>query len=200
MSEEMNDTETGEEIQDPFALLGSTPMEVEAPTPQAHRGTVEGLSLETFDSGATAIKFALKSVDTGADHEYTLFLPLDFVADIHLDPTDLPSEKGNNQKMSYTIGISNSDQTATMQELRTFAAAQNRTLPEDVEAPTNISEWSDLHAAIFTGIELVYLLRPDTKADEPAFRNRLRVTGFRSIDVVGNPKMLKKYRRMWEEV
>ena len=180
-------------------VLATPELAVPPTPPQAHRGQIVGVTLETFDSGSTAMVFGLLSLDTGREDSYRLFVPRMFVEDIAVDPASLPEEKGNNQRGQYRIGISNGDQTATLQQLRAIARAAGRTLPAETAKPTNITEFVELHNQLLSGVEMVYTLAPEADA-EPQFKHVLKVNGFRNpAEVIGNPKMLKRYAKMWEQ-
>lgn len=181
----------------------STP-ELAAPKaePDAHVGVINGVTIERFDNEkqSVALKFSLTSRNVPTlDQEYSLFLPKQFAENINVDPTTLPAEEGNNQKQQYAIGIANDTKDATLQVLRRIAYEQGRSL-QGMQRPTNLEEFVDVLNALLSGVEVVFVRRPDKKADDPRFRNRLRVQGFYAPSVVNNPKMLKNYRKMWEEV
>lgn len=180
----------------------STPTLALPPTPsEVHQGKVDGVTYEEFESGASAIKFALSSDNvSGVTDELALFLPKGFAEDIHVNPADLPTgdaEGKGNQQQQYSIGIANTDGTATLQELRKIAYGQGRTL-EGQNAPTNIEEFVGVLNDLLTGINVVFTRRPNKKAEDPRFRNRLRAGGIMDPATANNPKMFKKYVKMWE--
>ncbi len=168
--------------------------------PDAHQGEIVGLSLETFDSGATAIKVILKSNDDPnlAEENLMIFLPKAFVEDILVNPNTLPEEEGNKQQTQYRIAIANDTKDANVQQLRAIAYEQGRTL-EGATKPTNIQEFTELLANLLSGIQVVFVRRPDKNADDPRFKNRLRVKSIYPPTIVNKPpKSWKKMRLMWE--
>ena len=203
------DPQTGEAVETP-SVLDTPEIKQPAAKPQAHRGRIEAVTLtEPSDNGNVAIKFSLTSIDTGREDELSVWLPKDFVADIGIDPETLSTGEKDpttgeviepNQRGSYAMGIANSDKTATLQNLRILAAQANRVLPPDSKNPTTIEEYVELHGELLTGLEIVYTLTPNKKAEDPRFRNFLRVSRFMSIeDTVGNPKVLRKYVKAWDQ-
>lgn len=180
----------------------ATPELVTPPaTPDAHRAVIQSVSLERFDNEkqSVAIKIVLQSLDNASVEEtYSIFLPKMFAENIAVDPNTLPEEEGNNQRFQYRIGISNTTKDATLQNLRALAYKAGRTT-QGMAAPTNIEEYVEVHNALLSNLEVVFTRQPDTKAEDPRFRNRLRVNRIVGTDVVGNAKQLKKYVKRWEE-
>jgi len=179
-------------------VLATAPLVVPADTPDKHQGQITGIEMEVFDSGVTAIKVDVVSLNVEGVVDFArIFLPRNFVEDISVDPTTLPSEQGNNQRMSYTIDISNDDGTGTLETLRAIALSEGRTLTDNTP-PTTIEEYVALHAELLVGTQVVFTRAPDRTQDAP-FNKRNRVNGFHNpADVVGNPKRLKRYAPMWE--
>ena len=198
------ETQTPEEAvaQDHFAPgdgIETPELRIPAPPAQAHRGQVTGMELETFDSGATSMTFKLLSLENGREDQMRVFLPRDWVEDITIDPTTLPKEDGNNQFMSYVRNVYNSDGTATFQVLRQIAGLSGRQVPEGTERPTTLDEFFAQMETIVPGITVVYTLATNKRA-EPQFANRLEVKSiFNPDDVIGNPKKLKRYLKMWKQ-
>lgn len=183
-------------------ILSTPTLKLPPTVPEAHQGTVEGVTFEEFESGSCAIQFALASqnVPTVTDR-VSLFIPKMFAEDIHVDPTALPADSANknNQQQQYAIGIANEDGTATLQELRRIAYEQGNTT-EGLEAPKTIEEFVGVLSHLLTGVSVVFTRRPNTKAEDPRFRNRLQGSAIMSPNVANNPKALKKYTKMWETV
>ena len=171
------------------------------PTPaEAHQGKIDGVTLDRFESGATAITFAVTSVNVPTVSDtIRLFLPAGFVEDIHVDPSTLPTEEKNNQQQQYAIGVKNTDGTATLQEIRRIAYEQGRTT-EGLEKPETIDDFVAALNHLVVGMDVVFTRRPNTKAEDPRFRNRLQGSSILNPNVVNNPKMLKKYVKLWETV
>lgn len=208
-TQEQVQEQPGEEAIETPSVLDTPEIKQPTPKPQAHRGRIEAVTLtEPSENGNRAIKFSLTSIDTGREDEQNVWLPKDFVEDITIDPETLSTGEKDpttgevieaNQRGSYAMGIANSDKTATLQALRIIAAQVGRVLPPDSKTPTNIEEYVELHGELLTGLEVVYTLTPNRKAEDPRFRNILRVSRFMSIeDTVGNPKVLKKYLKAWD--
>lgn len=183
-------------------ILSTTELEAPRAVPEAHRGEINGVTVERFDNekGTVALNVHLKSLDVPAldSENYRIFLPKGFADNIFVDPNTLPSEEGNDQRKQYSIGISNTDKTATIQELRRIAYEQNRST-QGLEPPTDIDSFAGVLSQLFTGVEVIFTRRPDTKAEDPRFRNKLRVTSILNPNVRHNPKALKKYVKMWEQ-
>jgi hypothetical protein len=202
-----------EEVVETPSVLDTPELKQPARPPDAHRGRIESVVLtDPNDNGNRAIHITLTSLDTGQLDETDIWLPKDFVENINIDPETLSTGEKDpvtgdvieaNQRGSYGMGISNSDKDATLQTLRILAAQVGLALPVDEKVPTNIEEYVDSHAKLLTGLELVYTrTRPSKKrqAENPQFKNVLRVNRFFPIEgTVGNPKVLKKYRKAWDE-
>lgn len=198
----MNDETVQQETSGLVDDVLATPELKSAPaTPDAHHAVIQSVSLERFDNEkqSVAIKIALQSLNNAAvEEDYAIFLPKMFAENIKVDPTTLPEEEGNNQRQQYAIGIANSNQDATLQVLRTLAYKAGRST-QGMAAPTNIEEYVEILNALLSNLEVVFVRRADAKAEDPRFRNRLRVKGIYGTDVMSNPKSLKKYTKRWEE-
>ena len=189
----------------------STDLPVNPPTtPDAHRGEITGVSKEVFESGATAVKVALRSTDVPTlETEKLIFLPRGFVNDVNVTAADLPEEEGNKQQSSFRIAIANSDGTATLQQLRMLCKDEaGNWLPGRSPAELGLTKHTDIdsfvenHNKMLSGLAVVFTRRPDNGADtDPRFKNRLRVSGIFNANSVDNPKFLKKggYRKEWEQ-
>lgn len=213
-TQEQVQEQPGEEAIETPSVLDTPEIKQPARPNDAHRGRIESVVLtDPNDNGNRAIHITLTSIDTGQTDETDIWLPKDFVEDINIDPETLSTGEKDpvtgeviepNQRGSYGMGIANSDKDATLQTLRILAAQVGRALPPDAKNPTNIEEYVDLHGELLTGLELVYTrTRPSKKrqAENPQFRNVLRISRFLPIEgTVGNPKVLRKYVKAWEEV
>ncbi len=203
----------GEEAIETPSVLDTPEIKQPARPNDAHRGRIESVVLtDPNDNGNRAIHITLTSLDTGQTDETDIWLPKDFVENINIDPETLPTGEKDpvtgevieaNQRGSYGMGIANSDKDATLQTLRILAAKVGQALPPDAKNPTNIEEYVDLHGELLTGLELVYTrTRPSKKrqAENPQFRNVLRINRFFPIEgTVGNPKVLRKYVKAWDQ-
>lgn len=183
-------------------VFATSELPVPPAIPDAHQCVINGVTLETFESGATAIKIALASLNVPTlDTEMLIFLPKGFVEDIYVDAHTLPEEEGNKQQTSYRIGIANGDKNATLQQLRDIAYKAGRT-PAAVGAvrARNLEEFVDNHNKLLTGVQAVFFRRADDGENaDPRFKNRLRVKGILPPDSAYNPKQLKRYVKMWEQ-
>jgi len=192
------ETPTEETLPADDDLLSTAELTPITKKPDAHRATIEGVRLETFASGATALIISVHSVDDAAlETEKAIFLPEGFVKDINVDPASLPAEEGNNQRSSYAIHVSASDKSATLQRLRKTAAKQGRRASR---RPANIQEFAEMHSEVLTGIMVVFTRKTNPKEEDPQFRNILKINGFHDPEeVIGNPKRLKGYVKKWEQ-
>jgi len=202
-----------EEVLETPSVLDTAELKVPDRPPDAHRGRIEAVTYNgPTDNGKYSVHINLTSLDTGQTDETDVWLPQGFIEDIHVDPETLPTGSKDpvtgeviepNQRASFSMGIANGNKDATLQNLRILAAQVGLVLPPDAKAPTNIEEWVDGHATLLTGLELVYTRTPPSKkkqAADPQYRNVLRVNRFFPIEgTVGNPKVLKRYRKAWDE-
>lgn len=178
-------------------LLATAEVEVPPEEPEAHRGEILSVELHTADSGSKSFRVNLRSVDTGRDDFQDTWLPKGFLENIHVDPKTLPDDKGNRQRTSYSIGVSNSKKDATIQALRAVASKAGRSFHG--QRPTTIEEFVDAHNEVLAGLEVVYTKRPEKakEGDDPRFAGRLRVGTIMAQDEAFRPKALRKYKKMW---
>ena len=170
--------------------------------PDAHRGVINGVSVQTFDSGSTAIKIALVSQDDASVEEnYMIFPPAAFVENIAVDPNSLsdvpPEGKKQSAKQRYAQVVANSDKSAELQQLRGLAYKAGRSL-QGVSKPTNFEEFVELFNSLLSGVAVIFTRTPDNSSDDPAFRGRLKVNRIMDIETMNKPKALKKYAKKWE--
>jgi hypothetical protein len=178
-------------------VLATPELETPTPDPDAHRGVIDAITLERFDSGSAAMKLHLTSLDAAFSTDYLIFLPKAFVEDIKVDPRTLPAVEGNNQQSQYTINIANSTKDAELQNLRAIATEEGRST-EGFAAPTNIEEYVQLHNDLLAGVNVIFTRKADVKAEDPKYRNRMRVKRILPQSVQYKAKSLKSYRKMWE--
>jgi hypothetical protein len=178
-------------------VLATPELETPTPDPDAHRGVIDAITLERFDSGSSAMKLHLTSLDAAFSTDYLIFLPKAFVEDIKVDPRTLPAVEGNNQQSQYTINIANSTKDAELQNLRAIATEEGRST-EGFAAPTNIEEYVQLHNDLLAGVNVIFTRKADVKAEDPKYRNRMRVKRILPQSVQYKAKSLKSYRKMWE--
>jgi len=184
-------------------VFATSELEVPPAIPDAHRGTIEGVELKRYENEKQTVSIVvnLRSQDVPTlDSSLEIFLPKGFVENIHVDASSLPEEEGNKQQSSFRIGVANSDGTATLQELRALAKEQGRTAGQVgiTKKAETIEEFVDNHSKLLTGLEVIFLRRPDG-GDDPRFKNRLRVKSVVSISQLNNPKAFKKYQKAWEQ-
>lgn len=198
-----------------FALqsdaLDTPELKPPAATKDKHRGLVTYFKYEVLqgkDSGkqTPVFRIGLKSLDRNFDTKYTIFVPKMFAENIHIDPSTLPEEEGNNQRKRYAIDISNSKKTANLQRIRQFAQEQGRTLTADVvesllgdgrTAPDTIQEYALLVNEQIKGMEVVFFRKPQ-KSDDPRYDGNLEVAGIANISAANDPNKLKDYRAAWD--
>ena len=192
---------------DPFA---TSELPVPPAQPDAHRGRITGVTLETFESGSSAVKVSLQSTDVPTlETNMMVFLPRAFVEDIAVDATHLPEEEGNKQQTSFRIGVANSDGTATLQELRKLCKDEQgnwlpgRTPTElGLTKATDIASFVENHNKMLSGLDVIFYRKPDAgEGVDPRFKNQLRVRGIVAVSNADNPKFLKKgnYLKLWEQ-
>ena len=184
-------------------VFATSELPVPPAIPDAHRATVEGVELKRYDNEKQTVSLVVNlrsQDDPNLESNLEIFLPKGFVEDINIDAASLPEEEGNKQQSSYRIGVANSDGTATLQELRALAKEQGRTAAQVgiTKKAENIEEFADNHSKLLTGLEVIFLRRPDGGAD-PRFKNRLRVKQIVSINELNKPKSFKKYTKAWEQ-
>jgi len=177
-----------------FFDTGSVP--VPPAEPDAHRGTIEGVTIETFESGSTAIRVGLRSIDIPTLDTYQrLFPPKMFVADIYVDKSTLPAEEGNNQLFSYRTNIKNDDGTGAVQQLVELAKKAGRS-PEGqgLVRAKNFEQYVDNLNKLLIGLEVVFVRRPGKEQ----YKNRLEVKKVYGSDVIDTPgKKFKGVRCLW---
>lgn len=184
-------------------VFATSELEVPPAIPDAHRATIEGVELKRYDNekGTTSLVVNLRSLDNAAlETQYEIFLPKGFAEDINVDAASLPEEEGNKQQSSFRIGVANSDGTASLQELRKLAKEAGRTAGAVgiTKKAENIEEFADNHSKLLTGLEVIFLRRPDG-GDDPRFKNRLKVKSIVSLQELNKPKAFKKYAKAWEQ-
>lgn|SRR6185369_2864204 len=192
-----DDTEVVDQVVEVDDVFDTGSIPVPPADPDAHLGTIEGVTQVTFDSGSVAIDIGLKASDTpGLDTQKRLFIPKAFVEDIFCDKASLPEIKGNNQKFLYRTAIANDDGTADIQELLKIAKENGRTSSSlGLKKAENFDDYVTNLAAMLTGIEVVFVRRPG-KDD---FKTRLEVKKVYARSVLDNPgKKFRDVRLAWE--
>ncbi len=195
LDEVPTETDLGGELDD---VLSTPEITVPPAEPEAHRGEIVSVELNIAETGSQSFRINLRSIDTGKEDILDIWLPKMFAADISVDPETLPEETGNNQRMSYRIGVSNSQKNAKIQGLRLLAAKLGRKYSG--AKPTTIEEFVAAHNELLSGLEVCYTKAPERvkEGEDQSFAGRLRVGAIMSQDEAFKPKSLKKYRKMWE--
>lgn len=184
-------------------LLPDTPeLIIPEPEPEAHRGKITGITVETYDTGTTGIIVSLKSTDTGLKESLKIFPPAEFVENIAVDPATLSTEPKPGKKQSprerYGSVVRNHNKDAELQKLLALASEQGRTAAG--ARPTDFGEFVAMLDQLLTDVPVIFVRRPDAKA-EGSYKNKLKVTRINSFTTIDDPKKYyKKVNRMWEQV
>lgn len=186
------------------ALFPDTPtVDSPIPPPDVHRGRINGVTLQVFDSGATAIKVALTSLDRGFDTEFPIFLPTLFANNIKVDPNTLPTGEVNpltgelkgDQHTQYARTVRNSKGTATLQVLANIGVKQGR---KPTGTPTDTASLTESLNTLLSGCEVVFTRSCDKNPQDPRYADVLRVRNVLDIGEMNNPKRFKNYKKAWE--
>jgi len=180
-------------------MLPDTPeLVVPPPDPEAHRGTITGVTREDASTGSVGIKISLTSTDTGLQTELIIWPPKQFVDDITVDPTTLSDEpvpgKKQSPKERYGQVVRNSTKTGEIQKLLALASEQDR---HASQVPTEFDTFVALLDELLSGLQCVFTRRVE-KNNDPQFTDRLKVATIESINTVDNPKKFKKMVKKWE--
>lgn len=181
---------------DEFFPTDSAP--VTPATPDAHRGTIEGVSYTVFDSGWSCLDIAVKSDDVpGVSGSMRQFIPAAFVENIEIKVADLSNDRSDmSNKGQFEEAIKNEDGTALVQTLRGIAAEAGRDPVQLGLVPaTDIDSYVENLSKLLTGVEIVFVRRPG----KDAFKKRLEVKRIYPRSVVDNPgKKFKGLTLQWE--
>ncbi len=220
-TEEESMTNQIDQLDDVF----DTPMlEVPATAPEVHRGTVTGVTLRRLNNEkqTSIISIGLVSRDVPTlEKSMDIFVPKlweESIADLSgFKASELPSEKGNNQKFSYQAGISNSDRTARLQRYvfnkETTAtnskgkefqvkdsiarAAGRNPIELGLTKPTTLEEYTENVNKMLQGLDVLFTMK-ERGGDDPAFSHQLNVQDLFSPDEYElNPKKFKSYAPAW---
>ncbi len=207
-------------------LLPTPALNPPAPQPDAHLGTIEGVSAPMSDSGTVRLSFILSSDHTGtSDFEYTLFPPMDFVNNysavfeaLASDPDGskgllaellpeipggekdasgkwLPGQAPNLQLSKFLRTVANKNGDAILQRIQAIAKKQGRTMAAlGIARPQTWEAYVEALNRLLAGTRVVFT-RFLQKSEQ--FGDRLRVGGLQDPEVVDNPKLNKKYRRLY---
>jgi hypothetical protein len=185
-------------------VLSTPELETPPAVPDAHRGVIDSVSETTFETGTTAIVIGLRSLDTGAEQEYKIFPPQEFVTDfaaVTANPASLsdavPAGKKQSPKQRYAAVVANSDKDAELQRLRAIAAEAGRTTA-GLAKPTTFAEFIGVLNTLLSNVEVIFTRTADEKNENPAYRKRLNVNRIHGPSILSSPKALKKYKKAWE--
>lgn len=205
--------------EDPFAVFGGEALKVEARRSDAHQGEI--LAVVRFDSPNTrapAIQVHVQSANTGIQDNWTIFVPRPFAESTgaflrrELGIEDLspgqpdperPGKMKGNERAQYGMAIKNSAGDASVQQLLSVAAKSGKKPSAEYVAKVQgkeevtFDEYIAELNSILTGLAIVFSRVAQATEDNPrGFLHVNRV--YFPEDVVGNPKMLKRYVRHWE--
>jgi hypothetical protein len=184
------------------------------PAPQAHRGRITGVAIENpKDGGGTPfLKISCKSLETAADDALAVFLPVEYVNNVLVDPATLSKEEtvtpnGNKAPSPYAKygqTVRNSGKTAkdgthipgdgTLETLIRFATEQGHSVA--LATPRTFEQVANYLNSLCTGTEVVALMR--AKGGDGEFADRLRTIRFVDFTYADGEKSLKDYRKLWK--
>lgn len=199
-------------------------IEVPATEPEVHQGVVTGVTLRRLNNekqtSIISIGLVSKNVPT-LEKSLDIFVPKlweESIADLsHFKASDLPSEKGNNQKFSYQSSIANSDRTARLQRYvfnRAGTATNSKGKEFQIQdsiarkagrnpvelgltAATDLETYTENLNKMLQGLDVLFTMR-ERGGDDPAFAHQLNVQDIFSADEYDlNPKKFKNYKPAW---
>ena len=168
----------------------------------AHRVKITGVNAKTTDSGATAIVVDMESLETGSSLTRQIWLPEEFVDDIHVNPDsisdDVPEGKKQSPRQRYGATVQNSRGTAELQKLIAVAQREGRASKRSV---SDFDDFVEFLSDMLTGIEAVATRRPQ-KSENAQYDGRLEVNRILSGSIIFDPKAsktLRGYKKRWEQ-
>lgn len=195
--------------------LATPEIDVPAAEPEAHRGEIVSVEMNTAGTGSVSFRVNLRSIDNGREDKLDVWLPRGFVENINVDPKTLPEDKlnGGMQQTSYRIGVANSGKKdsktgkkigrgdATIQKLRYLAMKLGRRYTGP--PAETIGDFIAAHNEMMSGLAgIVYVKRPEQikEDDDPRFAGQLRVKDIIDENEAFDPRNrnLKGVRKMWE--
>ena len=177
-------TDTATELQSQGAYFDSAPsVNMPVPPPEIHQGVITGV-LWTPNTNSLGGRFVigLASTDNGIETDYSFFLPLPFVKDIHAPleaySSDKPyyEESGNyglSEVEQYGRLIKNNSNSAVLQTLVNLAIAQGR-MPSN-EQPTDIEGLAGQLNDLLANVKVVFTRSADKKPRDSQYAGVLRV-------------------------
>jgi hypothetical protein len=196
------DTGTTEETTGLFP--SSAPPEKPVPTPQAHRGTITGVTVGVSkEKGTRFLQFSYKSLDTAADDVLSVFPPQAYIDNVLIDPATLSDETvinentgkpGLSERQKYARNVRNTKGDGTIESIAKLAIDQGHTTNRPL--PRTFDQLAAYLNELTTGTEVIALLR--AQGGDGDFADRLRVIRFADPANRDNPKFFKGYRKLWE--
>ncbi len=199
-------------------------IEVPATPPEVHRGTVTAVTLRRLNNEkqTSIISIGLVSRDVPTlEKSLDIFVPKlweESIADLSgFKASELPSEKGNNQKFSYQSSIANSDRTARLQRYvfnrestATNSKGKEFTIQDSIArkagrnpielgltAATDLETYTENVNKMLQGLDVLFTMK-ERGGDDPAFSHQLNVQDIFSPDEYDtNPKKFRNYAPAW---
>jgi hypothetical protein len=200
-------------------------IEVPATPPEVHHGTVTGVTLRRLnnDKQTSIISIGLVSRDVPTlEKSLDVFVPKlweESIADLsQFKASDLPSEKGNNQKFSYQSSIANSDRTARLQRyvfnkesVYTNSKGKEVTVKDSIaraagrnpidlglKLATDLETYTENVNKMLQGLDVLFTMK-ERGGDDPAFAHQLQIQDLFSPDEYDvNPKRFKSFSPAWD--
>jgi hypothetical protein len=99
------------------------------------------------------------------------------------------------ERAKYARAVRNSKGNGTIESIAKIANEQGHTV--SLPIPRTFTALAAYLNELCTGTEIVALLKADGGDGE--FADRLRTTGFTSLEYAESPKALKSFRKLWQE-
>lgn len=191
-------------------ILDTPELETPPAEADAHRGEITSVESKFFENtGTTGIQVNLKSHDAAFEAELMYWPPKEFVtnyAEVMADPTVLsdtpPVGKKRSPRQAFAAVIANTDKDAEIQKLVAIATealgdegakARVAGLPK----PTNFGDFVAKLNVLLAGVPVVFTRKADEKAENPAYRKKLKVNRIYGMGILGSTKALKNYKKAW---
>jgi hypothetical protein len=191
-------------------LFPDTPApEKPVPQPQAHRGRITGVTAETFDSGARALKFSWQSLENAQDDNLTVFPPKEYCDNPQVDPATLRDDDGvtktspdgsrtyttDSTRVQYAKRVRNKKGDGTIESIIALAIEQGHSVASS-HVPRTFEQVAAYLNELTTGTEVIGLMQ--AQGGDGEYADRLRTTRFGNPINTSNPKFFRKYRKLWE--
>jgi hypothetical protein len=185
----------------------STPEFVVPPAiPEAHRAVIDSVTTTTLNNEKQSTKISInvtsRDVPT-VSRSLDLWVPkayLEVIGAKTFDPSVLPE----NLATSYKIGFSNSDKSATLQELVFNPNSVARTSGRDPQTlgvkpvkPGDLETYVENLNKLLQGLEVIVLMKE--RGGEPPYNHTMEIKRILHADAYEtSPKRFKGFRPMWE--